>query len=179
MRTRGKIIAVASAAVVAAGGLTTGLVLSRGSGPGPSGAGPGASPGLESPFTGKPVARAHKVLAVKIDNLVDARPQTGLSHADIVYVLPVEGGLSRLMAVFSSAFPAVIGPVRSARLEDLEVLRQFGRPAFAYSGAAPAALPAINRAPSRSRPPARTPAALPRTRILSIMLSMIPRDERR
>jgi hypothetical protein len=149
MWTRGKIIAVASAAVVAAGGLTTGLVLSLGSGPGGPGAGPGSSPGsagLVSPFTGRPVARAQRVLAVKIDNLVDARPQTGLSQADIVYALPVEGGLSRLMAVFSSSFPPVIGPVRSARLEDLEVLRQFGRPAFAYSGAAPTALPAINRA---------------------------------
>jgi hypothetical protein len=36
-----------------------------------------------------------RVLAVKIDNIVYARPQAGLTHADIVYVLPVEGGLSR------------------------------------------------------------------------------------
>ena len=55
------------------------------------------------------------MLAVKIDNIALARPQTGLTDADIVYVLPVEGGLSRFMAVFSSHFPPVIGPVRSAR----------------------------------------------------------------
>lgn len=146
MQTRVKIIAAVSAAVVAAAGLTTGLVLSSGSGPARPGTGPGSSPGLLSPFTGVPVNSPRPVLAVKIDNLVNARPQTGLSRADIVYVLPVEGGLSRLMAVFSSAFPPVVGPVRSARLEDLEVLQQFGRPALAYSGAAPSALPTINRA---------------------------------
>ncbi len=52
-----------------------------------------------------------------------------------MYTLPVEGGLSRLLAIFSSHFPPVIGPVRSAREDDLSLLRQFGRPAFAYSGA--------------------------------------------
>jgi hypothetical protein len=82
---------------------------------------------------------------VKIDNFGLARPQTGLTHADIVYVLPVEGGLSRFLAVFSSDYPPVIGPVRSAREADLELLRQFGRPAFAYSGATAALLPYIHR----------------------------------
>jgi hypothetical protein len=86
------------------------------------------------------------VLAVKIDNLAPARPQTGLTSADIVYVIPVEGGLSRLLAVFSSHVPPVIGPVRSAREDDLELLRQFGRPAFAYSGAQPQLLPVVARA---------------------------------
>jgi hypothetical protein len=85
------------------------------------------------------------VLAVKIDNIVNARPQTGLARADIVYVLPVEGGLSRLMAIFSSRYPPVVGPVRSAREDDLQLLRQFGRPAFAYSGATPRLLPYIHR----------------------------------
>jgi hypothetical protein len=86
------------------------------------------------------------VLAVKIDNIVLARPQTGLQDADIVYVLPVEGGLSRFLAVFSSHMPPVIGPVRSAREDDLNVLRQFGTPAFAFSGAAPHLLPFVQRA---------------------------------
>jgi hypothetical protein len=87
-----------------------------------------------------------RVLAVKIDNIVNARPHTGLTHADIVYVLPVEGGLSRFCAVFSSHFAPVIGPVRSARDDDLQLLRQFGRPAFAYSGAQPQLLPVVERA---------------------------------
>ena len=84
-----------------------------------------------SPFTGEPVPSLNRVLAVKIDNIVNARPQTGLNHADIVYVLPVEGGLSRFLAIFSSHYPPVIWPVRSAREDDLPLLRQFGRPAFA------------------------------------------------
>ncbi len=102
---------------------------------------------VSSPFTGEPVSRLGPVIAVKIDNIASARPQTGLQDADIVYVLPVEGGLSRFLAVFSSRLPPVIGPVRSAREDDLEVLRQFGRPAFAYSGAAPHLLPFVERAP--------------------------------
>jgi hypothetical protein len=101
---------------------------------------------LLSPFTGEPIPAAGPVLAVKIDNITQARPQTGLSGADIVYVLPVEGGLSRILAVFSSHFPPVVGPVRSARDDDLELLAQFGRPAFAYSGAAPHLLPFVERA---------------------------------
>ena len=101
---------------------------------------------LFSPFTGEPVNTLGPVLAVKIDNLAPARPQTGLTSADVVYVLPVEGGLSRFLAVFSSRFPPVIGPVRSAREDDLELLRQFGRPAFAYSGAQPQLLPVVERA---------------------------------
>ncbi len=60
-----------------------------------------------SPFTGEPVAAFGPVVAVKIDNIVNARPQAGLQDADIVYVLPVEGGLSRFLAVFSSRLPPV------------------------------------------------------------------------
>jgi len=92
---------------------------------------------LRSPFTGERVKSLRPVLAVKIDNIVYARPQTGLTSADIVYVLPVEGGLTRFLAIFSSHVPPVIGPVRSARADDLELLQQFGRPAFAWSGAQP------------------------------------------
>jgi hypothetical protein len=106
---------------------------------------PSAAAQLRSPFTGEPVPSLNRVLAVKIDNIVYARPQTGLARADIVYVLPVEGGLSRLMAIFSSRYPPAVGPVRSAREDDLQLLRQFGRPAFAYSGATPRLLPHIHR----------------------------------
>ena len=102
---------------------------------------------LYSPFTGEPVNALGPVLAAKIDNLAVARPQTGLTGADIVYVLQVEGGLSRYLAVYSSHVPPVIGPVRSARQDDLQLLRQFGRPAFAYSGAHPQLLPMVQRAP--------------------------------
>ena len=101
---------------------------------------------LTSPFTGEPVKTLGRVLVVKIDNIVDARPPDNLTSADIVYLLPVEGGLSRIFAVYSSRIPAVIGPVRSAREDDLELLQQFGRPGFAYSGATPHLIPFIARA---------------------------------
>jgi hypothetical protein len=102
---------------------------------------------LLDPFTGEPVKSLGPVLAVKIDNIVYARPQTGLQSADLVYVIPVEGGLTRFMAVYSSRVPPVVGPVRSARQSDLDILRQFGRPAFAWSGATPHLVPFIERAP--------------------------------
>ena len=107
--------------------------------------GPSHAREVRSPFTGERVPSLNRVLAVKIDNIVHARPQTGLTHADIVYVLPVEGGLSRFLAIYSADYPPVIGPVRSAREDDLELLRQFGRPAFAYSGATATLLPYIHR----------------------------------
>jgi Protein of unknown function (DUF3048) N-terminal domain/Protein of unknown function (DUF3048) C-terminal domain len=102
---------------------------------------------LLDPFTGEPVKSLGPVLAVKIDNIVYARPQTGLQAADIVYVIPVEGGLTRFMAVYSSHIPPVVGPVRSARQSDLDLLAQFGRPAFAWSGATPHLVPFVERAP--------------------------------
>jgi len=98
---------------------------------------------LFSPFTGEPISRLAPELIVKIDNVAQARPPTGLGSADIVYLLPVEGGLSRIFAVFSSHIPPVVGPVRSSRAEDLELLRQFGRPAFAFTGAQPQLLPLV------------------------------------
>lgn len=155
--TRGKVIAAASSAVAAVGvGVGVSVALSSAppvhrpvSTPSPS---PSPTPSqrvamqLTSPFTGEPVRSLGRVLAVKIDNIVFARPQTGLTKADIVYVLPVEGGLSRFLAIFSSHIPRVIGPVRSARADDLELLRQFGRPAFAWSGAQPRLTRVVQRA---------------------------------
>lgn len=83
------------------------------------------------------------VLAVKIDDTNSARPQIGLEDADIVYIEQVEGGLTRLAAIFSSVIPNRIGPVRSARISDIEILSQFGRVAFSYSGAQRKLLPVI------------------------------------
>ncbi|MDX2527169.1 DUF3048 domain-containing protein [Streptomyces europaeiscabiei] len=93
------------------------------------------------------------VLAVKIDNVSAARPQTGLDAADIVYAEQVEGGLSRLMAVYATQLPKAVGPVRSARESDLELLRQFDEPTLAFSGAQSKLLPLIDRAPLRAESP--------------------------
>ena len=83
------------------------------------------------------------VLVVKIDDTTQAHPQVGLEDADIVYIEQVEGGLTRLAAMFSSTIPQRIGPVRSARISDIDILSQFGRVAFAYSGAQRKLLPVI------------------------------------
>jgi Protein of unknown function (DUF3048) N-terminal domain len=92
------------------------------------------------------VIKLGPVLAVKIDNIAQSRSQTGLSKADIVCVLLVEGGLTRLLASFSSERPNAVGPARSALEADLELLTQFGRPGFAYSGAKPKFLPVAAKA---------------------------------
>ncbi|MER6127614.1 DUF3048 domain-containing protein [Streptomyces sp. NPDC001795] len=102
---------------------------------------------------------AGPVLAVKIDNVPEARPQTGLDQADIVYAEQVEGGLSRLMAVFATKLPKVVGPVRSARESDLELLRQFDDPTLAFSGAQHKLLPLIDKAPLNPEPPDKNSAA--------------------
>lgn len=86
------------------------------------------------------------ILVVKIDDTLAAYPQAGLEDADVVYIEQVEGGMTRLAAVFSSKIPDVIGPVRSARISDLELLEQYGRVAFAYSGAQRKLLPVIAEA---------------------------------
>ncbi|MCX6444387.1 MAG: DUF3048 domain-containing protein [Actinobacteria bacterium] len=75
------------------------------------------------------------VLVVKIDDTKASHPQIGIEDADLVYIEQVEGGLTRLAAVFSSKIPTRIGSVRSSRVSDIELLAQFGRVGFAYSGA--------------------------------------------
>ena len=99
------------------------------------------------------------VLAVKIDNAAQARPAKGLGAADLVYIEPVEGGVSRIIAVFASQVPPVIGPVRSARETDLQLLPQFGHPALAFSGAAPALSPLIVHSSVRDASVDRAPSA--------------------
>ena len=72
-------------------------------------------------------------LSGKIDNHPSARPQVGLDEADIVFEELVEGGLTRYIAVWHSSLPAEIGPVRSVRPMDPEIVSPFGG-VFAYSG---------------------------------------------
>ncbi len=111
--------------------------------------GPGVDGSGEDPEEGAGTS----VLAVKIDNVRAARPQTGLDAADVVYAEQVEGGLSRLMAVYATKLPETVGPVRSARESDLELLRQFDEPTLAFSGAQGRLLPVIDRAPLHAETP--------------------------
>ena len=72
-------------------------------------------------------------LAVKIDNHPKARPQWALSMADVIFEENVES-LTRFIAIFHSRLPGVIGPIRSARTSDLNILAAFNRPVLAWSG---------------------------------------------
>ncbi len=76
-----------------------------------------------------------QILAVKFDDTNNAHPQQGVEFADVVFVTQVEAGLTRLMGIYSSNYPELLGPIRSARISDLEILAQFGKVGFVYSGA--------------------------------------------
>jgi hypothetical protein len=75
-------------------------------------------------------------LAVKIENSVDARPQTGLAAADMVWEQVVEGGITRFVAVYHSDLPPEIGPVRSIRPMDPAIAAPLGG-LLAFSGGVP------------------------------------------
>ncbi|MGW7542816.1 DUF3048 domain-containing protein [Streptomyces sp. NPDC054770] len=155
--TRRTVLTAALAAAATAASLTAGCTRH---GPTDDGRAPQGTP---TPSEGTPTPSGQQatgsVLAVKIDNVAAARPQTGLDAADVVYAEQVEGGLSRLMAVFATELPEVVGPVRSARESDLELLRQFHRPTLAFSGAQKKLLPLIGKAPLKPESPAEASGA--------------------
>ncbi len=95
--------------------------------------GPGVYPLTRLPATD--AARQHRpALSVKIDDVGEARPQAGLNSADLVTDILVEGGLTRLMATFQSQDTGTIGPIRSARPVDADLLRELGGGIFALRG---------------------------------------------
>lgn len=151
LSARARLVAVALAGVVAAGGLAAcghpQTVSTPAASPAPTTTSPtpAPTPSLLSPLTGLPVAAVGPVVAVKIDN-VGRYGRNGIDATDVVYVEEVEGGLTRLLAIFSSTTPTVAGPVRSARESDLEVLGQYGKVALGFSGANAGVLREIRRA---------------------------------
>ena len=72
-------------------------------------------------------------IAVKIDNTSSGRPQVGIAAADIVFEELVEGGVTRYLAVFHTAIPGEVGPVRSGRPQDADLVRALGG-VFVFSG---------------------------------------------
>ena len=90
-------------------------------------------PPATDPLTGGDVVDG-PVIAVKVDNTSSGLPQYGIGDADIIYVEQVEGGLTRLMAVFHTTLPGEVGAVRSVRSTDTELLPVFGVPALVFSG---------------------------------------------
>jgi hypothetical protein len=92
------------------------------------------------PLTGVPTDDAEGLvqpaIVVKVDNSPEARPHAGINQADIVYELQVEG-ITRFMEVFHSQTPDRIGPVRSARSSDINLLSNLNRPLLIWSGGNP------------------------------------------
>ena len=86
-------------------------------------------------------------MAVKVDNYPTARPQSGLDKADVVFEQPVEGGITRYVAVFQCNEASLIGPVRSARSIDIGILGQLGHPLLVHVGGIDPVLRSIDASP--------------------------------
>ncbi len=100
------------------------------------------------PLTGLPAPDAdavkQRIISAKIENSPAARPQTNLQHADVVYESIAEGGVTRFNAMFHSQIPEDAGPVRSARLSDINIVPQYGA-LFVFSGASTSVNSAIRK----------------------------------
>ena len=88
-----------------------------------------------------------RAVAVKVGNTSrKSRPQVGLAAADVVYEVLIEGGKTRFVAVYHSNIPDLIGPVRSARSTDIDLVADLGTPYLVSSGANPGVLRELRRA---------------------------------
>lgn len=94
---------------------------------------------------GKTASLDHPVLVTKMDNTVASQPQVGLSKADMVVEELVEGGLTRLAAFYYSDVPGDVGPIRSMRASDIDVVSPV-HPDIVTSGAAPRTIALIRGA---------------------------------
>lgn len=114
----------------------------------PEGGTSAASPPTRWPLTGEPAAGKlpdHRAVVVKIENTGSSEPQTGLGSADLVVEELVEGGLTRLAAFYYSEMPSEVGPVRSLRGTDINVVKP-ARAALVASGGAPKTMQRVREA---------------------------------
>ena len=101
-----------------------------------------------SPFTGLELSpelwlkRPRRVIAFKVDNNLNARPQSGLQEADTVMEILVEGGMTRFLAFYMDKISSYVGPIRSARPTDPNLVRPYGG-ILVVSGATAGLIPAI------------------------------------
>lgn len=113
------------------------------------------------PLTGLPVddpaLAARPALVVKIDNAPGARPQTGFNEADMVYEEIVNDDLTRFAMIFQSGDSDPVGPIRSGRIQDIDLFGSLNHPLFSWSGGNPTVTAAIdasdlvNIGPSKAR----------------------------
>ncbi|WP_419925922.1 DUF3048 domain-containing protein [Candidatus Poriferisocius sp.] len=116
--------------------------------PDPVPATPDPQPAPTEPLTGEPLDNPsimnRPALAIKVGTSSVGRPQTGINQADMLIEARVEG-ITRLMAVFHSQGAEPLGPVRSARSSDPDILANFGQPIYGHSGANPGVLREISQ----------------------------------
>lgn len=125
-------------------GATTGSSL-----PASSAARPSRHEPAVNPLTGgKP--SSNPVIAVRIDDTAAGRPQAGVAAADIVYITQVEGGLTRLLAIFNSTLPHVVEPVRSTRADNPQLALEYGHIDYVASGGSRPELAPLDKSPLRS-----------------------------
>jgi hypothetical protein len=98
--------------------------------------------GLE---TDDPSFLERRVLAVKIENSPEARPQMGLAEADVIYEQEAEGGITRFNVLYQCRDADRIGPIRSARPVDPAILQQYGDVLFVHAGSAGGTVRALER----------------------------------
>lgn len=89
-------------------------------------------------------------LGVMINNHPDARPQAGLTDAELTYEVVAEGGITRFLAFYQSVLPDKVGPIRSAREYYLVLAKETGDAMYMHHGFSPQALIAIENWPVRS-----------------------------
>ena len=108
-----------------------------------------AEPDYRMPLTGAPLTSADDIpnrpaLAVKMPNNPQALPQTGINEADIVFEEIINDGITRFAAVFHSQGSDPVGPVRSGRAQDVDLLTNLDSPLFAWSGGNPGVTRVVN-----------------------------------
>lgn len=98
----------------------------------------------ECPLNGKMYSEAarqkwekRRPMGIMIQNNTEARPQSGLSSADIIHEVVAEGGITRFLAMYYCEDPKIVGSVRSARIYYIRLLQGFGNnPLYAHVGGA-------------------------------------------
>jgi Protein of unknown function (DUF3048) N-terminal domain/Protein of unknown function (DUF3048) C-terminal domain len=112
-----------------------------------------APPPPVAPLTGLPdpsgASLNRPLLSVKIENTPEARPQTGIDAADVVYEQVAEGGITRFIVLFDSNIPETMGPIRSTRAMDADVIWPLGG-VFAYSGGIPQSVALVQNSPANA-----------------------------
>jgi hypothetical protein len=107
--------------------------------------------GPTCPLNGEPapggVVPQRPAIGVKVDNYPQARPQSGLDKADVIFEEPVEGGITRYVAVFQCQEATSVGPIRSARNIDIGILGQLGSPIEVHVGGIDPVLANIEASP--------------------------------